>query len=1012
MAKRLLLGVLFLLSLASTAPAADSLDLSDWGQIPVYHNGRPMPLDTLANLAKDIICHKEKARVTLDLVSYVENYNPKTTDLSKTEYADAVPLFPGNPSSEVPPGTSRKWSSREILLSWLAEPEKWEVAPFIYCPHENLRKVVGVPAMNGTIRLQYVSPLQIAESESLLAYMQEFQDRRMAGGEDFESNDLDKLVQELLERYNLYRSISFDPRMPLTFSMVTLPGSRGNLMRQLTNAIRMATEPNQKNGNFLDMLEAISQAPNSELKEKCANARRAILGTVAIHETLRKEYRQHLDGAVIGEAGGDLNLQTAVKVIQELQPAAAELEATMAREKNNFFKPGVTLSDDDLAKLRPIFRELHFKAAELSRLAFEMHVALYDDRDGIAVIPAMNASAISRNRPTEDSSQPWYSLPTVLYSNELMEPYPQRQVDAVRSSWSALTSAYTDRQASGRAKAVAKAQSDLAASLRTLGEGIQDERKELVEKELPSQERDDTLLAYTAYPSVDRIATEVHYNVLSPFFYSFLISLFGLTCYVLAFGKIHKAMFWAGTLLMAIAMIWTVYGFSLRITITQWAPVTNMYETVLFVPFIAATLGVWFLLLPLTWPGIRDSWRFCALPVGWEATPLTKSQLEKMPASGWMLGGAAVTVARILLMAGVLWILAFAPYADGGRSIVALTPREWTANGLMVWFASFLCLVAAVWWLPRVIPTLVLSLGFIPWDLFTSDRLDKQFKETYARHAFGIAAAGAASFLFCLAWFSPVLDENFSPLQPVLRSNFWLTIHVLTIVASYGAGFLAWGLGIVAMFFYLIGRYRDPVVHVKSLEKLTPDGAQNIETQYRRPPEECAALAGYSYRAIQVAVLLLAAGTILGGLWADVSWGRFWGWDPKEVWALISLLVYLAVLHGRFAGWFNNFGLIAGTVIGLSMIVMSWYGVNFALPKLANGNVGLHSYGTGAGGLGYVIGFVILNWVLLAGAMVRYAKEMKFKVQPKLVDGSATAERLLVDEPVDAALADGTVAHE
>ena len=77
-------------------------------------------------------------------------------------------------------------------------------------------------------------------------------------------------------------------------------------------------------------------------------------------------------------------------------------------------------------------------------------------------------------------------------------------------------------------------------------------------------------------------------------------------------------------------------------------------------------------------------------------------------------------------------------------------------------------------------------------------------------------------------------------------------------------------------------------------------------------------------RVTAVAVLLLAAGTILGGLWADVSWGRFWGWDPKEVWALISLLVYLAVLHGRFAGWFNNFGLVAGTVIGLSMIVMSW----------------------------------------------------------------------------------------
>ena len=60
---------------------------------------------------------------------------------------------------------------------------------------------------------------------------------------------------------------------------------------------------------------------------------------------------------------------------------------------------------------------------------------------------------------------------------------------------------------------------------------------------------------------------------------------------------------------------------------------------------------------------------------------------------------------------------------------------------------------------------------------------------------------------------------------------------------------------------------------------------------------------------LQIAVLLLLAGTILGALWADLSWGRFWGWDPKEVWALISLLVYLAFLHGRSIGWSGSFGI-------------------------------------------------------------------------------------------------------
>ena len=106
----------------------------------------------------------------------------------------------------------------------------------------------------------------------------------------------------------------------------------------------------------------------------------------------------------------------------------------------------------------------------------------------------------------------------------------------------------------------------------------------------------------------------------------------------------------------------------------------------------------------------------------------------------------------------------------------------------------------------------------------------------------------------------------------------------------------------------------------------------------RQPPEEVPVLAGYTYRVVQVAVLLLITGTILGGLWADVSWGRFWGWDPKEVWALISGLVYLAILHRRYAGWFGNFGLAVGSIVVATAIAMSWYGVNFWL------GVGLHAY--------------------------------------------------------------------
>ena len=105
---------------------------------------------------------------------------------------------------------------------------------------------------------------------------------------------------------------------------------------------------------------------------------------------------------------------------------------------------------------------------------------------------------------------------------------------------------------------------------------------------------------------------------------------------------------------------------------------------------------------------------------------------------------------------------------------------------------------------------------------------------------------------------------------------------------------------------------------------------------------------------------------MLGALWADLSWGRFWGWDPKEVWALISLLVYLAFLHGRPVGWSGSFSIALGSVVGFAAIVWTWYAINFLMPG------GKHSYGEGGGGLWLVLTVFALELVLVAAAAVRY----------------------------------------
>lgn len=195
-----------------------------------------------------------------------------------------------------------------------------------------------------------------------------------------------------------------------------------------------------------------------------------------------------------------------------------------------------------------------------------------------------------------------------------------------------------------------------------------------------------------------------------------------------------------------------------------------------------------------------------------------------------------------------------------------------------------------------------------------------------------------------------ILDPSIRPLVPVLRSNYWLTIHVLTITLGYAAFALTLGLANYTLYQFLKGVKGQKVA---SLNQLT-------------------------YRAMQFGVVLIAAGTILGGVWADYSWGRFWGWDPKEVWALITMLAYVVILHGRYTNWMGQFGFAAWSAISFLTVVMAWYGVNFIL------GVGLHSYGFASGGTPWVAGFV--------GAQLLYVMGVSlFHYRGKLLKSNAQA---------------------
>ncbi|WP_275314941.1 cytochrome c biogenesis protein CcsA [Tenacibaculum bernardetii] len=179
----------------------------------------------------------------------------------------------------------------------------------------------------------------------------------------------------------------------------------------------------------------------------------------------------------------------------------------------------------------------------------------------------------------------------------------------------------------------------------------------------------------------------------------------------------------------------------------------------------------------------------------------------------------------------------------------------------------------------------------------------------------------AATFITAITLFFASqnwLDPEIANLQPVLNS-WWLKVHVSIIVASYGPFSLGMILGIFSLFLMIFTNSKNKKkmdLHIKELTIINE-------------------------MSITVGLVLLTIGTFLGGMWANESWGRYWGWDPKETWALISIMVYAFVLHMRLIpGLRGRYTFNLWSIIAFASIMMTYFGVNFYLS-------GLHSYASG-----------------------------------------------------------------
>lgn len=212
--------------------------------------------------------------------------------------------------------------------------------------------------------------------------------------------------------------------------------------------------------------------------------------------------------------------------------------------------------------------------------------------------------------------------------------------------------------------------------------------------------------------------------------------------------------------------------------------------------------------------------------------------------------------------------------------------------------------------------------GHAPWSDIYETLIYISWSAIFAGVIFfrnSLLALGAATIIAGIFMFTAHLtdvDPQITSLVPVLKS-YWLTIHVSILTASYGFFGLSAILGFLTLIMFIFRKNRphldDVVRHVSAINEIS----------------------------LIIGLACITIGNFLGGVWANESWGRYWGWDPKETWAYVSIVVYALVLHLRFVKSLNTpYVLATASLLAFSSIMMTYLGVNFYLS-------GMHSYATG-----------------------------------------------------------------
>jgi ABC-type transport system involved in cytochrome c biogenesis permease subunit len=218
---------------------------------------------------------------------------------------------------------------------------------------------------------------------------------------------------------------------------------------------------------------------------------------------------------------------------------------------------------------------------------------------------------------------------------------------------------------------------------------------------------------------------------------------------------------------------------------------------------------------------------------------------------------------------------------------------------------------------------------FIGWGAVLLGLILEQF---YKNGIGAVVAAGIGFITLIIAQHLALEGDTMEMMRAVLDTNFWLATHVVAVTVGYASTYVA---GFLALIYILRG------VFTKTLDAATGK-----------------ALARMIYGVVCFATLFSFVGTVLGGIWADQSWGRFWGWDPKENGALIIVLWNALILHLRWGGMIRERGLVNCAIFGNIVTAWSWFGVNML-------GIGLHSYGFTDAAFKWLVLFVVSQLVFI-----------------------------------------------